>query len=72
MLKNLIRFSIDHAALVLVLAGVLLGTAAYRLPRTPVDVFPELNAPTVVVLTENENSCTHFGFSQSFQRTLAS
>ena len=52
MLKNLIRFSIDHAALVLVLAGVLLGVAAYRLPRTPVDVFPELNAPTVVVMTE--------------------
>ena len=52
MLKNLIRFSIDHAALVLVLAGVLLGLAAYRLPRTPVDVFPELNAPTVVVMTE--------------------
>lgn len=52
MLKNLIRFSIDHAALVLVLAGLLLGLAAYRLPRIPVDVFPELNAPTVVVMTE--------------------
>ncbi|MCA9001050.1 MAG: efflux RND transporter permease subunit, partial [Planctomycetes bacterium] len=52
MLKNLIRFSIDHAALVLVLAGVLLGVAAYRLPHTPVDVFPELNAPTVVVMAE--------------------
>jgi CzcA family heavy metal efflux pump len=51
-LKNLIRFSIEHAALVLVLAGVLLGVAAYRLPRAPVDVFPELNAPTVVVMTE--------------------
>lgn len=52
MLKNLIRASIDHAALVLVLAGVLLGVAAWRLPRTPVDVFPELSAPTVVVMTE--------------------
>ncbi len=52
MLKNLIRFSIDNAALVLVLAGVLLGVAVYRLPRTPVDVFPELNAPTVVVMAE--------------------
>jgi HME family heavy-metal exporter len=52
MLKNLIRFSIDHASLVLVLAGVLLGVAAYRLPRTPVDVFPELNAPTVVIMAE--------------------
>ena len=53
MLKRLIRFSIDHAAVVLVLAGVLLGFAAFRLPRTQVDVFPELNAPTVVVLSES-------------------
>ena len=52
MLKQLIRFSIDHAALVLVLAGVFLALAAYRVPRTPVDVFPELNAPTVVVMVE--------------------
>jgi HME family heavy-metal exporter len=51
-LKNLIRFSIDHAALVLIVAGVVLGLAAFRLPHTPVDVFPELNAPTVVVMTE--------------------
>jgi CzcA family heavy metal efflux pump len=51
-LKNLIRFSIDHAALVLVLAGVVLALAAFRLPRAQVDVFPELNAPTVVVIAE--------------------
>jgi CzcA family heavy metal efflux pump len=52
MLKRLISFSIDHAPLVLALAVVLLVFAAYELPRTPVDVFPELNAPTVVVMTE--------------------
>lgn len=52
MLKNLIRFSIDHASIVLVLAGIVLGLAVYRLPHTPVDVFPELSAPTVVVMTE--------------------
>lgn len=52
MLKKLIRFSIDHAPLVLVLAVVLLVFAGYQLSRTPVDVFPELNAPTVVVMTE--------------------
>ena len=52
MLKSLIRFSIDHAALVLVLAGAVLALAAWRLPRAPVDVFPELNVPTVVVMTE--------------------
>lgn len=53
MLKHLIRVSIDHAALVLILGGVLLAVAAYRLPRTTVDVFPELNAPTVVIMAES-------------------
>ena len=53
MLSKLIRFSINHAALVLVLAGVLLAFVAWRLPQTPVDVFPELNAPTVVIITES-------------------
>src|SRR5688572_13574874 len=52
MLKRLIRFSLDNSTLVLVLAGVLLVVAGFQLPRTPVDVFPELNAPTVVVMTE--------------------
>ncbi len=53
MLKNLIHFSIHHPALVLILAMVLLCVAAYRLPETAVDVFPELNAPTVVVMAES-------------------
>lgn len=52
MLKRLIAFSLDNAALVLVLAGLTLGISAYRMAHMPVDVFPELNAPTVVVLTE--------------------
>lgn len=52
MLKRLIRFSLDHASLVLLLAGVLLVVVVARLPQTPVDVFPELNAPTVVIMTE--------------------
>lgn len=52
MLSRLIKFSIDHAALVLIAAGVLLAVVAWRLPSTAVDVFPELNAPTVVIMTE--------------------
>jgi HME family heavy-metal exporter len=52
MLKNLIKVSLDHAALVLLLAAVVLAFVAVQLPRTPVDVFPELNAPTVVIMTE--------------------
>ena len=52
MLRNLIRFSIEHATLVLIGGLLILGWAAYRLPDTPVDVFPDLNSPTVVVMTE--------------------
>ncbi|MBL8842135.1 MAG: efflux RND transporter permease subunit [Planctomycetes bacterium] len=52
MLAKLIAFSLKHASLVLVLAGLLLAFAGWQLGALPVDVFPELNAPTVVVMTE--------------------
>jgi HME family heavy-metal exporter len=43
---------LDNSVLVIALAGVLLVYAGYQLPRMAVDVFPELNAPTVVVMSE--------------------
>ncbi len=52
MLKHLIAFSLRQSTLVLLLAAAMVVYAIVRLPRMPVDVFPELNAPTVVVLTE--------------------
>jgi len=52
MLKHLIGFSLKQPMLVVLLAVAMLVYAIARLPRMPVDVFPELNAPTVVVLTE--------------------
>src|SRR5262245_59511663 len=52
MLRNLIAFSVRQPLLVLLATMALLAFAAYQIPRMPVDVFPELNAPTVVVLTE--------------------
>lgn len=52
MLKKLIAFSLDNAALVLILAVMTVALSVYSMLRMPVDVFPELNAPTVVVLTE--------------------
>ncbi|HEX8914437.1 MAG TPA: efflux RND transporter permease subunit, partial [Humisphaera sp.] len=52
MLQRLIAFSLSNALLVLLAAAIVLGVAAYQAPQAPVDVFPELNAPTVVVLTE--------------------
>ncbi len=52
MLKQLIAFSLKQSSLVLLIAGVLVVYTLSQLPKMPVDVFPELNAPTVVVLTE--------------------
>ncbi len=52
MLKELIRLSLKYWALVLVAAVALVGYTLVRLPHMAVDVFPELNAPTVVILTE--------------------
>ena len=51
-MKSLIRFSIDNALLVVLLGVALAVVAALRLPGATVDVFPELNAPTVVIMTE--------------------
>jgi HME family heavy-metal exporter len=52
MLKKLIAFSLHYAPLVLILAVALLLFTAYQVRHMPVDVFPELNAPTVVILCE--------------------
>ncbi|MEM7790363.1 MAG: efflux RND transporter permease subunit [Verrucomicrobiota bacterium] len=52
MLARLIKFSLNQAPLVLLLASLLLVFVLLRLPKIAVDVFPELNAPTVVIMTE--------------------
>ncbi|MEZ7957590.1 MAG: efflux RND transporter permease subunit [Rubritalea sp.] len=52
MLSKLIKFSLERSSLVLILAGILLAVVGMRISKTPVDVFPELNAPTVVIMTE--------------------
>lgn len=53
MLKHLIQFSIDRASVIMAIAGLVLIYAGFRFSQIPVDVFPELNAPTVVVMTES-------------------
>jgi CzcA family heavy metal efflux pump len=52
MFRQLIAFSLQQPWIVLLIAVGILAFAGYQVPRMPVDVFPELNAPTVVVLTE--------------------
>ncbi len=52
MLQRLIDFSLRNAPMVIGLELMLIGYAVWQVPRMPVDVFPELNAPTVVILSE--------------------
>ena len=52
MLKALIRFSLGYSSLIVLMSLLLTAYAAYRIPNMSVDVFPELNAPTVVVMAE--------------------
>ena len=52
MLSALIKFSLRYPYLIITAAVLLVAFAGYRLPRMSVDVFPELNAPTVVVMAE--------------------
>lgn len=52
MLARLIGFSIRHASFVIAAAGIVLLLAGLSIRRMPVDVFPELNAPTVIIMTE--------------------
>jgi CzcA family heavy metal efflux pump len=53
MLKAVIRFSLRYSSLVLIAAVMIVGFAGYRLPRMSIDVFPELNAPTITIMAES-------------------
>lgn len=52
MVRRLIELSIKNAGIVLVLAGLLVAFAGWQVSQMTVDVFPELNAPTVVLISE--------------------
>jgi CzcA family heavy metal efflux pump len=52
MLDRIIAISLKNRFLVLLAVLALVGGGVYRLVRMPVDVFPDLNRPTVTVLTE--------------------
>lgn len=52
MLNKIIGFSLQNRILVLVASVMLLIGGTYTAMHTEVDVFPDLNAPTVVIMTE--------------------
>ena len=52
MVKLLIRWSLAHRLPVLFMAGLLILVGVYVTVKMPVDVFPDLTAPTVTVIVE--------------------
>lgn len=52
MLNKIIQFSLHNRLLILVLSLLLMLGGIYTASNMEVDVFPDLNAPTVVVMTE--------------------
>ncbi|TAG77097.1 MAG: efflux RND transporter permease subunit [Burkholderiales bacterium] len=52
MFKWLLDSSLNNRLLVLIGSVVLMAYGAFTLTRTPVDVFPDLNKPTVTIMTE--------------------
>ncbi len=53
MLNKIIQWSLKNRLLVIIAAVALMIYGGYVALRTPVDVFPDLTAPTVTILTES-------------------
>ena len=51
-MKRVIQWSIDHHWIVVGLSLLLFGAGAWTARQMPIDVFPDLTAPTVTILTE--------------------
>src|SRR6187399_255921 len=51
-MKRIIQWSIDHHWIVIGLSIMLLGAGAWTARQMPIDVFPDLTAPTVTILAE--------------------
>ncbi len=52
MLNSVIRFALQHRLLVIAVSIFLVGAGAWQTSRMPIDVFPDLNRPRVVIMTE--------------------
>src|SRR5438132_1294872 len=54
MFTFLVSASLRNRLFVLAMAGILVLLGAYTARQLPVDVFPDLNRPTVTIMTESE------------------
>ena len=52
MLNKIIKFSLDNKLLILLAAVILIVAGTYTTQKMDIDVFPDLTAPTVVVMTD--------------------
>ncbi|MDP6839705.1 MAG: efflux RND transporter permease subunit, partial [Planctomycetota bacterium] len=52
MINNLIKWALHNRLAVLIVSAVLLAMGSYTTLGMPVDVFPDLTAPTVTVIVE--------------------
>ncbi len=53
MINNIINFSLNNRFLIIILSLIILTIGAYTSNDMDIDVFPDLTAPSVVVLTES-------------------
>lgn len=58
MLNNIIKYSLENRLLVMFLTLVLIIAGSYTASKVEVDVFPDLTAPTVAILTEAHGMAT--------------
>ena len=54
MIDALIRWSLHNKLIVLTLAAILLAWGGWQAVRIPVDVLPDLTAPTVTILVDGQ------------------
>ncbi|WP_374029098.1 efflux RND transporter permease subunit [Bdellovibrio bacteriovorus] len=52
MLNTIIRFALNHRLLVVAVTALIIVYGAVTLKNLPIDVFPDINKPTVTIMTE--------------------